>query len=112
MRGQPKYQSSRPTLLSDASGRPFTGDATVYAPTDKLAGRFDPEGIRLSKHDTLLISDEYGPQVIEFSLFGKEQRRFPLPAYFSALHPGDSKPLKISSTRPVGHPTEDWRGWP
>ncbi|WP_339907343.1 esterase-like activity of phytase family protein [Symmachiella dynata] len=79
------------TLLSDVSGRPMTGNATVYAPTDKLAGRFDPEGIRLTKNNTLLISDEYGPHVMEFSLSGKEQRRFPLPAYFSALHPGDSK---------------------
>jgi len=87
------------TLLSDASGRPFTGNATIYAPTDKLAGRFDPEGIRLSKNNTLLISDEYGPHVLEFSLSGKEQRRFPLPAYFSALHPGDSKSVENKLNR-------------
>lgn len=70
--------------LMNASNLPFTGSSAVYHANETSAGRLDPEGIRVTKDGGYVISDEYGPQVIEFSGDGKERRRFPIPKYFLA----------------------------
>ncbi len=79
------------TLLLDETNRNFIGKATAYSPSNKLAERFDPEGIRITRDGTFYISDEYGPQLIQFSSFGKAVRRIPLPSHFLITHPGRSK---------------------
>ncbi len=71
-------------FLADANGRPFTGSSSVFEASSTSAGRFDPEGIRITKDGGYVISDEYGPQVIEFASNGKERRRFQVPKYFLA----------------------------
>ena len=42
--------------------------------------RFDPEGIRVGLFGTFFISDEYGPDIFEFSLFGRLLRRLNVPS--------------------------------
>lgn len=79
------------TLLSDDAGRPFTGLASAFDPTGKTADlRLDPEGIRISAAGTILISDEYGPSIAEFSREGRLIRRLDVPAKFQiAKRAGD-----------------------
>lgn len=70
--------------LTNTQNLPFTGSSAVYHATTTSAGRFDPEGIRVTGDGGYVISDEYGPQVIEFASDGKERRRFQIPQYFLA----------------------------
>jgi len=85
----PSVKSS--LLLKDAQDRRFTGRSTAYLPTEKLAERFDPEGIRVLPNGNVLISDEYGPQIIEFTPAGKEVRRIPVPRKLLVRNLGSSK---------------------
>jgi hypothetical protein len=80
------------TLLSDSGGRPFAGNSGGYDIHDQTKGlRLDPEGIRVSPAGTLLISDEYGPWIDEFSIDGRQLRRFPTPERFLVTTP-DGEP--------------------
>lgn len=72
----------RTILLKDSKGRPFIGSSAALQPTDIASHRLDPEGLRFSETGTMLISDEYGPEVIEFSMDGVELHRFAVPSYF------------------------------
>ena len=62
--------------LNKAPGVPFIGLAT------SLDSRFDPEGLRVSPHGTLFVSDEYGPFLNEFDATGNLLRSFSVPAKF------------------------------
>jgi len=64
------------TLLSGINGKPLKGS--------KKPGqaRFDPEGIRMGQGGRFFISDEYGPDVAEFSPEGRMIRKLPVPARF------------------------------
>jgi hypothetical protein len=76
------------TLLSSASGDAFTGNSGAYDAHDQAKGlRLDPEGIRVSPNGTLFVSDEYGPWIDEFSLDGRQVRRFSTPAKFLITKP-------------------------
>lgn len=93
------------TLLSTESGDPLTGLASAFSSTDqRRSARFDPEGLRISSTGTLLISDEYGPWIDEFSREGRRLRRFPIPAPFLIAHPdadpGEEFALNTSGRRP------------
>jgi len=79
------------TMLTDETERNFIGKSTAHSPSSKFAERFDPEGIRLAQDGTFYISDEYGPQLIRFSLEGKAVKRISVPAHFLITHPGSSK---------------------
>lgn len=90
------------TLLSTESGDPLTGLASAFSSTDqRRSARFDPEGLRISSTNTLLISDEYGPWIDEFSLAGRRLRRFPIPADFLITHP-DADPAEELSLNTRG----------
>jgi hypothetical protein len=76
------------TLLSDKDGRPFTGNSDAFDLHDQAKGlRLDPEGIRVSPRGTLFISDEYGPWIDEFSMDGRQIRRFAPPEKFLVTTP-------------------------
>lgn len=50
-------------------------------PTSTLGRSFDPEGIAINPvNGNILVSDEYGPSLIEFNRSGVEVRRFTPPA--------------------------------
>ena len=74
--GVPTVQILAVTTLRDAAGRPFV-TATV-----------DPEGLALTKDDTLILTSEgfanrlIDPWVREFSLDGRQLRVLPLPSAF------------------------------
>ena len=65
------------TTLRDAAGQPFA------------AGSIDPEGLTLTRHDTLIVTSEgfanrlIDPWVREFGLDGRQLAELPLPAAFS-----------------------------
>lgn len=67
-------------LFTDAQNRRFTGHSTAYAATENFAERFDPEAIRSLPNGNVLVSDEYGPHVVEFTPEGEEVRRIPVPS--------------------------------
>jgi hypothetical protein len=69
-----KFQDS----VSSGSA-PFNGIAP--APSNVLGRAFDPEGLVIHpKTGNLLVSDEYGPSLIEFDRNGNLLRRFTTPA--------------------------------
>jgi hypothetical protein len=59
--------------------QPFNGIAP--SPTSALGNAFDPEGIVINpKNGNLLVSDEYGPSLYEFTRAGQFVRAFTTPA--------------------------------
>lgn len=59
--------------------QPFNGIAP--SPTSALGNAFDPEGIVINpKNGNLLVSDEYGPSLYEFTRAGQFVRAFSTPA--------------------------------
>lgn len=77
--------------LTNEQRLPFTGDATAFSATATHAGRLDPEGLRIHSSGHFFLSDEYGPQLLEFDAEGRVQRRFRLPEHLTIRHPADSK---------------------
>lgn len=67
------------TVVFKSNGSGLNGLAPN--PTSQLGLAFDPEGIVINPHTgTLLVSDEYGPSVREFSRSGELIRTFTTPA--------------------------------
>ena len=79
-------------VLTNRDGIPFTGLASAYKATSEQTQRLDPEGIRVGQNGNLLVSDEYGPRLIEFTTDGKFVKEFELPNRYLIEHPGVSKP--------------------
>lgn len=72
------FQVSATIKFNDA-GQAFNGIAPN--PTSTLGRAFDPEGFVVNpKTGNLLVSDEYGPSLIEFDRNGNLLRRFDVPA--------------------------------
>ncbi len=65
-------------ILKDPQGRTFSGSSAAFQFVSAIAGRLDPEGIRVYKN-SLFISDEYGPYLKRFSLDGKQQVELKVP---------------------------------
>src|SRR5262249_41645536 len=65
-------------------------------PLDTL--RLDPEGVTLANDGTFFVSDEYGPYIFNFDLFGHLIRRIPVPKKFT---------LDLFHPRATGHQTGD-----
>jgi hypothetical protein len=99
------------TLLTDESGHPLDGVSTGFnAERPLLAPRFDAEGIRLTHAGTLLISDEYGPWIDEFSLAGRRLRRLPIPAKFQIDHPSADPKAELASNSKGRDPNHGFEG--
>lgn len=79
----------RTVMLTRPDGRAFVGDVRALAPAQQDQQRLDPEGIRLIEGG-VLISDEYGPFVDEFSREGVHRRRIAPPARFMIEKPADN----------------------
>lgn len=89
--GQPQpvsWEVVKTTLLSGADREPLIGLATALPdPTPGQPKRFDPEAIRVTPENRVLISDEYGPSLIEFDVDGHWVRDWKLPEAFLISHP-------------------------
>lgn len=88
-------------MFSDEKGRPFIGLSTALKATADQAHRFDPEGFRFSSHGSFYVSDEYGPELVEFSPQGQTIRRFRLPSCLMVQNPDGAK-LKENSSNRIG----------
>ncbi|MBB4617436.1 esterase-like activity of phytase family protein [Sphingomonas abaci] len=70
------------TLFTQANGNPYTGLNPTLASGSMatLGGSLDPEGLARLPNGHVLVSDEYGPSVIEFDQTGRAVRTFAVPA--------------------------------
>lgn len=75
----------------DTMGRPLTGKSIFLAATEKLAHRFDPEGFRFAPDGTFFVSDEYGPEILQFDANGRELKRFDVPSYLRVAFPSGDR---------------------
>ena len=67
------------TIKFSAGGSPLNGIAP--SPSNVLGNAFDPEGFVINpKNGNLLVSDEYGPSLVELDRSGNLLRRFTTPA--------------------------------
>lgn len=89
--GPIRFQIEKTVLMSDEQNRPFTGAASQYYPSEALAGRLDPEAVRVSNDGTLYMSDEYGPHLLEVNMDGSMVRRLNVPARYLIKNPGLDK---------------------
>ena len=97
-------------LLTSASGKNFVGRATQFDrehPEQSL--RFDPEGIRVTKQGTVLISEEYGPSVREFDSEGKWIRDLATPPRYQIKNPGATPADELPPHNTSGR--QNNRGW-
>jgi hypothetical protein len=77
-------------LLRNERGQVLVGAAGSFNLNNERGSlRFDPEGIRLGLLGTFFISDEYGPNVFEFNLFGRLLRRLKVPSKYEISNPSD-----------------------
>jgi hypothetical protein len=91
------------TLLANEKGEYFTGSATAFDAANSTASlRLDPEGVRVAPNGNLVISDEYGPFVYEFSPQGKRLRSLPVPQKFLITHPGVTTAAELPPTETTG----------
>jgi len=77
--------------LTDTEGRGFPGDASAFEATANRASRLDPEGIRLMESGNLIVSEEYGPRVLEFAANGKLVKEHAVPKRYQISKPGLTK---------------------
>jgi hypothetical protein len=80
-------RNERGEALVGAAGS-FEGAASVFNRRHERGDlRFDPEGIRAGLLGTFFISDEYGPDVLEFDIFGRLLRRLNVPSKYKISNP-------------------------
>ncbi|MGQ0635675.1 MAG: esterase-like activity of phytase family protein [Planctomycetaceae bacterium] len=75
------------TLLRDDQKRSLSGARAQLPAGSGGRERFDPEGIRQTAAGRLIIADEYGPALAEFSIEGRRLRDFSVPARFRIDRP-------------------------
>ncbi len=85
--------------FTDMQGRPLTGRSTLLQAGEKLGRRLDPEGLRVGPAGTLYVSDEYGPELLEFDASGRELRSFPVPGYLRVQQPNGDRDTENSLNR-------------
>jgi hypothetical protein len=85
-------------LLRNERGQVLVGAAGSFdLNNERDTLRFDPEGIRLGLFGTFFISDEYGPDVFEFTLFGRLLRRLKVPSKFKISNPSENPNTELLS---------------
>jgi len=79
------------TIKFTSQGQSLNGLAP--SPTNLLGKAFDPEGIVINPlNGNILVSDEYGPSLVEFNRSGEEVRRFTVPANIVPRNAGSGTP--------------------
>jgi hypothetical protein len=97
-------------FLTGRDGQPLSGHSQHFAPTSTAEPlRFDPEGIRVTPHGTYLISEEYGPSLMEFAADGTWLRSFSAPAGFTIQTPATAADAELPPHNTRGRQTN--RGW-
>ena len=96
----PGYSILRTVILRDGD-RVFSGHHSRFESTDEKMWRLDPEGIRLRNSRRFVISDEYGPHLLEFDLNGMLQRQVPMPEHFKVAVPCMTK-AQENETNQIG----------
>jgi hypothetical protein len=78
------FRLDETSMLRDAQGAAMTGSLSVLKAWDRpeRCPSFDPEGIRSMGNAGVIISDEYGPYIDQFSKEGKHIRNFAIPKSF------------------------------
>lgn len=84
--GKIDFKLLKTTLLKTPEGNLLTGLSKDFGPS---GSRFDPEGIRVLKNGSILISDEYGPSVWLFDSTGKLKHKFLIPEKFLIQNKSD-----------------------
>lgn len=85
-----KLQLKATEFLRDSQGRPWLGASTVTSDST-TAGRLDPEGLRSLSDGRYIISDEYGPQLLEFAANGHVDRVWQLPGHLKVQNPSPNR---------------------
>jgi hypothetical protein len=67
--------------------------------TQTAGHRFDPEGFRFGTDKTMFVSDEYGPELLQFSPEGRELRRFAMPSHLRVDSPHSEKKAENQANR-------------
>ena len=97
-------------LLTAPNGKHFVGRASQFdRDNPERSLRLDPEGIRVTPHGTLLISDEYGPTIREFDFKGKWIRDLTTPSRYLIASPGATPEEEFPPHNKSGRQTN--RGW-
>ena len=74
------FQLINTTMLSTKGGVTLVGALEAFDISAPMQGRrLDPEGIRVRNAESVFVSDEYGPFLVEFSRSGRVLRQFPTP---------------------------------
>ena len=77
------FELQKTALLRSESGEPLTGSLQALDPKSPAQSlRFDAEGVRIGPMGEVFVSDEYGPDVAEFTADGRRVRTLSLPARF------------------------------
>ncbi|MCE7974664.1 MAG: esterase-like activity of phytase family protein [Leptolyngbya sp. PLA1] len=83
-------------LLADEALRPCIGFSQAYAPDDQSrSARLDPEAVAATPAGTLLIADEYGPFIDEYSMLGARLRRILPPPAFRIASPDGAPEFEL-----------------
>ena len=86
------FPNIRTTLLDTVFLKARHNQDLVGSASD-FDARFDPEGAAFSRTGSFFVSDEYGPAILEFNLWGRLLRRITVPAKFLIANPsGDVDP--------------------
>ena len=91
-----KVELLKTQLLSNRAGVPLIGSLKALPSAKDPHGiRFDPEAIRASGSGRLLISDEYGPSILEFAADGRQVGAVQIPARFAVAHPASDPEAEL-----------------
>lgn len=90
------WEVVKTTLLSGPDREPLIGLASALSEgTPGQPKRFDPEAIRITRENHVLITDEYGPSLIEFDLDGNWVKDWKLPEGFQVARPGGPPEMEL-----------------
>ena len=100
--GKLDFKLLKTTLLKTPEGSTLTGSSKGFGPS---GNRFDPEGIRVLKNGSILISDEYGPSVWLFDSSGKLKHKFLIPEKFLIQNKSDHAEKEFPPSNKKGRVT-------
>jgi len=95
-----KVEIVRTTLFTNDAGQSFVGSASAFdAAHPEKSLRLDPEGVRVARDGHLLVSDEYGPWILELDRSGRLLKRLSVPNDFTIEHPSADPKAEIEGNQ-------------